>query len=144
VDLLTPERRRAMAEEKKKAKQVKSGPKLKTEIIEVLRARLKKMSTRCRSAETSLREHENKWFKETRKWSAMEEASTTLFDVVRILADQVPNTTSAGRDARAEARKLLEAQKIMPPATLGKSRVKRVRKKRKTKKRLTGPSRTSS
>lgn len=49
----------------------------------------------------------------------------------RILAAAVNPNTQEGKAARAEARKVLEAAGIRPPGTLGSSRQRKARKKRR-------------
>lgn len=106
---------------------------LKDEMLEVLReknAELRKANTSLQSALTRT---ENDRLRQTARAQKAEEDREALYDAVRVLSASMPNTTSQGRKARHDARKLLEQNKIPPPSTLGSSRQVESRKKKRRK-----------
>jgi ribosomal protein L19E len=105
---------------------------LKTQTIEMLRRKLRASEEERISVKARLRECENALGKFSRTAKAAEDELEAWMDAVRVLAEQVSNTTGAGRRARVEARQILEAKKIRPPHSLGTSRNRKKASKKKT------------
>lgn len=97
-------------------------PDLKGTVTAVLRNRVAELEKEVRSLHTSLAFHENIHMSLERHAKAAEEQAKALMDACRILASVTDNSKSASRHAREEARRILEAEGIRPPATLGTSR----------------------
>lgn len=114
---------------------MEAKPKKSTTLSEVTlsvqRKRINELESELLSVRRSLAEHENKHHGLERRAVSAEENSEALFNAVRILADVIPPDTAQGRRARQEARVLLEAKKITPPSTLGSSRARKTRRRRK-------------
>lgn len=97
-------------------------PSIKGTIHVVLRERVAALEKEVRSLHTSLAFHENAHMALERRAKAAEEQAEAFMNACRILASATSNTTFSGRQAREEARRILEAEGIRPPSTLGSSR----------------------
>lgn len=106
---------------------------VKDQLFSVLQTENKELHTQLAANKRYLAEQENLRLKLSRAKDTAEDDREILYDVVRILADQVTAKTAAGRKAREEARKLLEKNKIAPPSTLGSSRNRKPLKRNRPK-----------
>lgn len=102
--------------------------KLKKEMLEVLRGRNASLEFELKSLRPVLAAHENAKLKLQRVAAAAEADAEALFDAIRVLAAQVGSGDRPSRNAREEARSLLESRKITPPHTLGASRKRKSNK----------------
>ena len=105
---------------------------LKEEAIVVLRRRVKAQDILINSLKTRVSALENQEDALTRRMVSAETEAEAAISAVRILAYQVSNETAQGKQARSDARKLLEKHKIRPPHSLGSSRKRKARRKKKT------------
>lgn len=106
--------------------------KFESDIIDVLRQENKDLTTKINSLRSQLSTLENNRLKYEQRSITAEDGQSVLFDAVRILADAINNDTASGRAARTRARKILEDSQITPPGTLGFSRARKKRRKRKS------------
>jgi hypothetical protein len=124
------------------AKARPTGNKLFEETLTTLRVENKKLHSKNIALLTELKHHENNRLKWESRYTVAEDRQEALYDAIRVLAEQVSNRSANGRKAREAARKILEAKKISPPVTLGSSRQRKV-KRRRRKKTLTRSRKTS-
>ena len=102
------------------------------EVLKLLRKENKELEVKTRSLMRQVSALENDRLHIEGRTVVAEGRQEALFNALRILAEQVSKTTAKGRRARQEARKVLKDLKITPPVTLGSSRVrKKKRRKRK-------------
>lgn len=106
--------------------------KLTDQVMTALRKENRELEVKNRSLQSQVSNLENNRLRDRQRAHRGEEVMTILYDAVRILADEVPNTTAKGRKARERARQVLEQSGVTPPGTLGSSRT---RSKKKGKKR---------
>ncbi len=106
------------------------------QVMSSLRKENRELEMRNRGLLSQLARLENNRLKHEQRTIVAEDARESLFDAVRVLAEQVSKKTARGKRARQRARLLLESRSISPPATLGGSRDRnKTRKKSKKKKR---------
>ena len=101
---------------------------LKEEAIVVLRKRIRDQEATLHSHVQRVAQLENEEARLTRRAVSAEAEAEILMTAVRTLAYQVPNDTAKGKQARSDARKLLEKHKIQPPHSLGSSRKRKSRR----------------
>ena len=109
---------------KKKAARRPRRSKLDVEVIDVLRDKNRELTKELASVNNQLIAEERAAVILQRRAVAAEREAVVLMDALRALATGAPNTTWAGREARKNARKVLEAACVRPPSTLGHSREK--------------------
>ena len=98
------------------------GSYIKRDVFEVLREDLKRYKAEVAHISAVLAEVERRALTDSRRCAVAEEGQRALYDVVRLLAEQVANNTYVGRAVRKEARLKPEEAGIVPPFTLGSSR----------------------
>lgn len=107
------------------------GKKLAEEMVLVLRVKIKELSDKISALSTHVRSMENSKFLHTERADVAESKAITMYDAIRILAAEVPNNLARGRAIRQQVRAMLEENKISPPGTLGSSRNRAKKGRRK-------------
>ena len=100
---------------------------------EVLRKRNRELQRQLATAKEQKSKADRDASRAELELDAVESAFTAFFFAVDRLAEEVTSKTMKGRVAREFARKALEEVGIRPPSTLGSSRQRKKRTKRKKK-----------
>ena len=95
---------------------------LLTEGLTILRKKNRELDQENKSLKERLRAYEALTAREGLEAQTVRRSFDALIGAVSVLAEQVPNKSRAGREARELARRRLEEKGIKPPSSLGSSR----------------------
>ena len=112
----------------------KTAKRMTDEIAAVLRARNRELEKELKAQTTKVQNMENQRLTWERRADAAEKQAEDFYDIIRAMAEVIPNTTSRGRMTRQFSRLKLEKMGVKPPSTLGSSRQREPIKKKKKKK----------